>query len=330
MTLQNEPSHDNEPWGWNAGWAAKFAAVVEGDAIAGRVVEEHRTHYRVHTARGVLTGEITGALRRAAVARSDLPGVGDFVVLVPNPSEGPASIVAVLTRTCALIRKAAGEERPQLIAANVDVVFIVTGLDGDYNPARISRFIELVTRSGATPVVIANKIDLAENLDAVRAELAATFPGIDCHLISARVSTSGEKLLPHFAEGKTAALVGASGVGKSTLTNQLLGREAQATGDVRTYDSRGRHTTTHRALFPVPGGGFLIDTPGMRGVEIWDETADLTVPDDYGDIEHIAAQCRFRNCRHITEPGCAVLKAINAGELDGERVASFRAKSGKG
>ena len=184
---------------------------------------------------------------------------------------------------------------PQLLAANVDVVFIVTGLDGDFNLARIERFLALVHDSGTTPVIVANKTDLSTDATAQSALIAGIAPGIPVHLTGARVGLGLTGLADYFADNRTVALIGSSGVGKSTLINRLLGREAQATGEVRGHDSRGRHTTTHRQLLLRPGGGAIVDTPGMRGLEVWNATAPEAA--GFDDIETLAASCKFRNCR---------------------------------
>ena len=306
--------------GWNGEWQHKFEPYCSDRLAPGRVVGEHRTHYQVNTGEIELSAEITGRLRNSADQRSDLPGVGDFVAVRPADGDGPATIEAVLARTSALIRKASGEERPQLLAANVDVAFIVMGLDGDYNLARLKRFLAVVRDSGAMPVIVANKVDLFGEADIVT-EIGEAAGGVPVHPISARDGSGVQALEVYFEGNRTAVLIGSSGVGKSTLTNQLLGRAAQATQEVRAHDSRGRHTTTHRQLFLRPNGGAMIDTPGMRGLETWNATE--VVEANFDDIEALASACRFRDCKHRSEPGCAVLTAVARGELDAGRVATF-------
>jgi ribosome biogenesis GTPase / thiamine phosphate phosphatase len=305
--------------GWNAAWQNKFDALGDLGLVPARVVGEHRTHYDVRVGEIELMAEVTGRFRNEAVQRSDLPGVGDFIAMQVNPGSGPAMIEAVLPRTSELIRKASSEERPQLIAANVDVFFIVTGLDGDFNLQRIERYVALVRTSGALPVIVANKIDLADDVEAMLAAIAVAVPGVAIHAISAR--QSAHVLEGYFSGNKTIALIGSSGVGKSTLTNQLLGSSVQATQAVRDHDSRGRHTTTHRQLFIRASGGFIIDTPGMRGLEVWDE-AKAAEP-DFSDIEALSSQCKFRDCKHAKEPGCAVRAALQSGSLDAEHFARY-------
>lgn len=308
-------------FGWTEQRQGSFAAHATEGLIPGRVVGEHRTHYQVATDHGELTATAPGRVRHAAATHADLPGVGDFVALLPSPGDGPGTIEAVLPRTSALIRKASGKEAPQLLASNVDVVCIVTGLDGDYNLARIQRFLALVRDSGATPVIIANKTDRAADVAAIRAEIAAAAPGIALHTLSARAGLGVSEVEAYFDGNRTLALIGSSGVGKSTLINKLLGRDAQATQDVRGHDSRGRHTTTHRQLFLHPGGGAIIDTPGMRGLEVWNEQA--TADSAFDDLEALALTCKFSNCRHQTEPACAIRAAVAAGTLTAERAQKF-------
>jgi ribosome biogenesis GTPase / thiamine phosphate phosphatase len=314
-------------YGWTVARGNAFAAHAASGFVAGRVTGEHRTHFEVMTEQGEVRGEVTGRLRNETVARSDLPGVGDWVGLRPSGGDGPASIEVVLPRTSALIRKASSEERPQLVAANVDVVFVVTGLDGDFNLARIERFLTLVRESGARPVIVANKVDLVADASAMLAQIAELAPGVALHGMSASEGAGVAELTGYFEGNTTVVLIGSSGVGKSTLTNALIGREAQATGDVREHDSRGRHTTTHRQLFLRPLGGAMIDTPGMRGLETWQAMAPPV--DTFDDVAELALSCKFRDCAHGREPGCAVQAAVKRGELTGERVAASMAVAGK-
>jgi ribosome biogenesis GTPase len=207
------------------------------------------------------------------------------------------------------------------LAANVDLVFIVTAADGDLNLPRIERYLALVRESGSAPVIVLNKADLADDIDGTTDQIAEITPGVPVHAINARDRGGIEVLEPYFAGNRTVGFIGSSGVGKSTLTNELLGRAVQATQEVRAYDSRGRHTTTHRQLFLRSQGGAIIDTPGMRGLEPWN--ASENVGSDFDDIEGLADRCKFRNCRHDSEPGCAVRAAIGRGDLEAERLASY-------
>ena len=310
-----------EAHGWSPQRQRDFAAHAAKGLAPGRVVGEHRSHFRVATNAGELSAEATGRLRNAAAQRSDLPGVGDFVALRPAMGDGRATIEAVLPRTTALVRKASGETRPQLLAANVDVVFIVTAPDGDFNLPRIERLLALVVDSGALPVILLNKSDLATDVKSITDQIATIAPGVAIHAVGAKSGVGIAALAQYFDGNRTVGLIGSSGVGKSTLTNELLGRAAQATQEVRAHDSRGRHTTTHRQLFLRPHGGAIIDTPGMRGVETWNAVDNDGA--NYDDIETLALACKFRDCRHGTEPACAVRAAVERGELEAERVVRF-------
>jgi ribosome biogenesis GTPase len=318
-----------EALGWSDQRRTDFVVRAAAGLIPGRVVGEHRSHFRVATEAIELSAEMTGRLRNAAVQRSDLAGVGDFVALRLATGDGSATIEEVLPRTSALVRKASGEDRPQLLAANVDVVFIVTAPDGDFNLPRIERLLALVADSGATPVIVLNKSDLSDDAAGMTGEITTIAPGVPVHSIGARSGDGIAEIEQYFAGNRTVGLIGSSGVGKSTLTNQFLGRAAQATGEVRAHDSRGRHTTTHRQLFLRPRGGSIIDTPGMRGVERWLPGNDSG--GNFDDIETLALECKFSNCRHEAEPKCAVRAAVARGELDAERVAGYvrRAHEGK-
>ncbi|MBC7832087.1 MAG: GTPase RsgA, partial [Hyphomicrobium sp.] len=246
-----------EAFGWNGERQAEFAAYAAEGLVPGRVVGEHRSHFQVATAAAELSAELTGRLRNAAAQRSDLAGVGDFVALRPSIGDGRATIEEVLPRTSALIRKASGEDRPQLLAANVDVVFVVTAPDGDFNLPRIERLLALVADSSATPVIVLNKSDLTDDVVGTKEQIATIAPDVPVHAISARAGDGIIAIEQHFAGNRTVGLIGSSGVGKSTLTNELLGRAAQVTQEVRAHDSRGRHTTTHRQLFLRPRGGSI-------------------------------------------------------------------------
>jgi ribosome biogenesis GTPase len=309
-----------EAFGWSGQRQRDFAGRAADGLIPGRVVGEHRTHFRVATDAVELSAEMTGRLRNAAAQRSDLAGVGDFVALRLGSGDGRTTIEEVLPRTSALVRKASGEDRPQLLAANVDVVFIVTAPDGDLNLPRLERLLALVADSTAAPVIVLNKVDLTDDVVGAMEQIATISPGVSFHAVSARAHRlSG--IERHFAGNRTVALIGSSGVGKSTLTNALLGRAAQATQEVRAHDNRGRHTTTHRQLFLRPGGGSIIDTPGMRCVEVWNSNNEADK--NFADVEALALTCKFSNCRHETEAKCAVRAAIERGDLDAERVAGF-------
>ena len=304
------------------GWQANTAAiVVPHDRRLARVIAQHRNGYRLHDGVSEFGAQPAPRFLRRSADPEARPAVGDFVLVA---AASPPSIEQVLTRRTVLSRAAAGERHVrQMIATNIDTVFVLMGLDGDFNPRRIERYLVLTQGSGALPVVVLTKLDKvdAATATAALAELTATLPGIELHEINAKDPVSVAPLLAHLGVGATAVLVGSSGAGKSTLTNTLLGVERQATAAVRTTDSRGRHTTTHRSLIQLPGGACLIDTPGMRELK-------LTGDEDLGaasftDIEALALECRFGDCGHGNEPGCAVRAALESGALDSERWLAY-------
>jgi len=304
------------------GWRAPPTplALQAGQRLA-RVIAQHRNGYRLHDGDVEIPAQPAPRFLRRSTPREERPAVGDFV-LASNAN--PAIIETVLERRSLLSRAAAGERHQrQLIAANIDSVFVLMGLYGDFNARRIERYLLLIEGSGAQPVIVLTKIDKVENAasTAMRAELAAAIAHVETHAINAKDPVSVAPLLAHLRAGDTAVLVGSSGAGKSTLTNTLLGVERQATNVVRDHDSRGRHTTTHRALIQLPSGGCLIDTPGMREIKL---TGDETLSGaSFADIEELALQCRFGDCTHGNEPGCAVRAALEAGSLDPERWRAY-------
>jgi len=314
-----------ETLGWNGRWQELCETHISQGLVPARVVGEHRSHYRVASEMAELSAGTTGRLRNAAAERSDLPGVGDFVAVSLSLGDGPATIEVVLPRTSALIRKASGAPEPQLLAANVDVVFIVTAQGGDFNLPRMKRYLALVQQSGAAPVIVVNKSDLGDEIIGSAGVIDGIGPEVPTHAIGARARDGLHVLEQYFRGNRTVALVGSSGVGKSTLTNKLLGRDAQATQEVRGYDGRGRHTTTFRQLLVRPQGGAIVDTPGLRGLELWN--AEDAGERDFDDIERLARQCRFHNCGHKTEPGCAVRSAMARGDLEAERLTDYLAHS---
>jgi len=248
------------------------------------------------------------------------PAVGDWCALTPDGDL--RRVVSLLPRhTCFARGKAAGARAAQVIAANLDLVFVVTGLDGDFSLRRIERYLTLARESGARPAVVLNKSDLCGDAEARRQEAEAVAPGVEVLLASARLDTGLDELRAALAPGRTGAFLGSSGVGKSTMINRLLGEERLATQEVRAFDDRGRHTTTHRELIPLPGGGAVIDTPGLREVGLLGDEAALAQV--FEEVSAVAADCRFADCRHEGEPGCAVQVALERGELSQERVGSF-------
>lgn len=283
-----------------------------------RVVAQHRGHYEVHDGAAQQAAQPGSAFLRPGLKPEARPAVGDFVRLEPGT---PATITEILPRRSLLLRAAAGERyKRQVIAANLDTVLVLTGLDGDWNAARIERYLTLITASGIQAVVVLTKADAAADAAARRDELQARLgAAVPVLALDARSAAARAALAPWLQPGQTLALVGSSGAGKSTLGNTLLGAARQATGTVRRSDSRGRHTTTHRALLQLPGGACIIDTPGMRQLKL---TGEETL-ENFADIEALAARCRFNDCRHGREPGCAVQAAVAAGTLEAERLRSF-------
>ena len=309
------------------GWTPNHESLFEEHRARGlepaRVARQDRERYLVLTAAGARPAEVTGRFRHGAASPAGFPAVGDWVAVRDAAGQGAAAIHAVLPRASSFARRAAGETtEEQVVAANVDVVFLVAGLDGDFNPRRIERYVAAAWDSGAEPVLVLNKADLAADADARVAEVEALAPGVPVVALSAREGTGLEALARWLVPGRTVALLGSSGVGKSTLVNALLGEERQDTGDVREDDSRGRHTTSARELVPLPSGALLLDTPGMRELGLW--SAGEGLAEAFADVEEIAAACRYRDCRHESEPGCAVRSAVADGTLDGERFESWR------
>jgi ribosome biogenesis GTPase len=308
--------------GWDEVWAEKWAG--EPFAAPARILSVHREAYTLATAAGERTGELSGRLRHGVESEADLPAVGDWVSVRLPPGDGIALILDVLPRRTRLARKVPGAETAeQVVAANVDLVIVVAGLDHDYNPRRLERALVLARDGGAEAAIVLNKADLlsAADLGTRVAETRAVAPGVEVVALSAATGEGLGALEACLRPGGTAALIGSSGVGKSTLVNRLLGEERQSTGPVREHDARGRHTTTRRELLRLPGGALLIDTPGLRELQLW--AAPDALEGAFAEVDALAESCRFTDCRHVGEPGCAVAAAAAAGVLDEARLASY-------
>lgn len=325
-----------EQLGWSDAFAASFDRYAHAGYSVGRVAIEHRGAYILYTEQGELTAEVAGKFRHQAENPQDFPAVGDWVVIRARAAERQATIHYVLPRQSKFSRQAVGgKTEEQVVAANVNTVFLVSGLDGNFSLRRIERYLLMAWDSGANPVVVLNKADLCQDVGRCVAAVESIALAVPIVVLSAidpagRGQAEGrrgeqlgiEALRLYLKEGQTIALLGSSGVGKSTITNQLMGQETQAVRSVRQADSKGRHTTTHRELLQLPQGGLIIDTPGMREIQVWAEEDSLQ--ETFADVEALAQQCRFRDCQHQQEPGCAVQEAIVQGNLDASRLFSYQ------
>lgn len=311
-----------EQYGWSEVWATAFAPHAHAGHTPGRVILQHRNGYLVVTDAGELQAKASGRLRHEA-QETGPPAVGDWVALSPNAQDGAATIHAVLPRRTAFMRRAADSaRRTQILAANIDVAFVVTSMNADLNPRRIQRFLAAAMDSGARPVLVLTKSDLSADPQAEAAQVAALETQTLVLTVSAREGVGLEALRLQVKPGETCVLIGSSGVGKSTLVNAFLNEDRMATQAIRASDDQGRHTTSHRQLIPLPGGGLIIDTPGIREVGLID--AEEGVEAVFDDIEHLMQECRFTNCGHVSEPGCAVQAALADGALEGSRWAHFQ------
>ncbi|HKP18878.1 MAG TPA: ribosome small subunit-dependent GTPase A [Gaiellaceae bacterium] len=307
--------------GWAPAFEDHFAPYAADGLEPARVAVEHRGAYVLYTARGEQHAELAGRLRHAAAERGELPAVGDWVAITPTE---PALVQAVLPRKTKFSRLAAtdhGQTIEQVVAANVDVVLLVAGLDGDFNSRRLERYLTLGWESGAEPVVVLTKSDLCADPEAALLEVETAAIGVPVHAVSNVTGEGVDDLRGYFTDGRTVAALGSSGVGKSSLVNRLAGEELMATGDVRA-DGRGRHTTTNRQLLLLPEGGLFLDTPGMRELRLWESEEGLA--QTFDDVAAAAARCRFADCSHDQEPGCGVRAALADGTLTAERYASWR------
>ncbi len=310
--------------GWNDHFAAAFAPHAAAGCLPGRVTLELKGYYEVTGETGARLGQCTGRFINTAAAQADFPAIGDWVAVTPQAGEPTrVHIHAILPRRTKFSRQAAGlEVVEQVVAANVDTVFLVSALDGNYHLHRLERYLAAAWTSGAQPVILLNKADLTDEDPAGRrAEIATVAPDVPVFFISAQTRRGLKALAPYLTPGATIALLGSSGVGKSTLINRLVGEKLQDTQEVRDADGKGRHTTTQRELLVAPGGFIVIDTPGMREIQPWDAAGGVETA--FGDVAALAARCRFRDCTHTVEPGCVVQAALADGTLDLARWQSY-------
>jgi ribosome biogenesis GTPase / thiamine phosphate phosphatase len=309
--------------GWDDGWAEQFAPWADREDVEpARVVVAFNHLYRLHGRDGEIEASLAGRLKHHAASRGELPAVGDWVALRRRAGEASGAVIAVLPRRSHFSRRAAGQVTDeQVVAANVDVVFIVMSMDGDFSVRRAERYLLLARESGATPVVLLTKPDLVADPVQHVADVAAVAAGAPIHILSPRFNEGLDAVAVYLMSGRTAALLGSSGVGKTTIINRILGSDTRRTRDVREADSKGRHTTTNRELVVLPGGGLIIDTPGMRELQLWD--VGPAMRNTFDDVETLARNCHFTDCRHRDEPRCAVKAAVDAGTLGGERLESY-------
>jgi ribosome biogenesis GTPase / thiamine phosphate phosphatase len=309
--------------GWTDSHTTDFEPHAAAGLVPARVSEQHRGAYVVLAEAGELKADLAGRLSHDAAGAGELPAVGDWVAVAPRPDEAAATIQAVLPRTTKFSRKvalAAAEE--QVLAANIDTVFLVTSLNEDFNLRRLERYLTLAWESGAQPVIVLTKADLCDDVEARVLAVEAISFGVPVHAISSITGDGLDLVRSHLEPGRTIALLGSSGVGKSTLVNTLAGEELLAVQEIRESDGEGRHTTTHRQLVLLPEGGLVLDTPGMRELQLWESSEGLG--EAFSDVEELTARCRFTDCAHRTEPGCAILAALEDGTLEEERWTSYQ------
>ncbi len=307
--------------GWSDRLRDEFAPLAAAGLVAGRVSLEHNQFYRVLTGAGERLAEATGRMKHAAGGRDELPVVGDWVGLRLDPSSDRAQIREILTRRTRFSRKVAGRITvEQVLAANIDTVFVVFAIAPSLKARGIERYLAASRRSGARAVVVLNKTDLADDVDARVGEAQAVAGDAPVVAVSAQAGLGLDRMAAYLGDGQTIALFGPSGVGKSSIVNRLVGEERLPTGEVRPWDSRGRHTSVHRELVVRAAGGVIIDTPGIRELQLWESEG---LQDAFADIAELGETCRFRDCRHDREPGCAVKAAVDGGLLAEARYQNF-------
>lgn len=307
--------------GWDSYFESRFEPWVDQGFVPGRVTVQHRGGCVLLTELGELRGEVAGRLRHDSVRSADLPATGDWVVARPRAGEQRATIHGVLERRSKFSRNVAGfATGEQVLAANVDIVFVMASLNADLNARRLERYLTMAWAGGANPVIVLTKADLWDDVGEAMDKVVAVAQGVPVHVTSSVTGEGLGDLFGYFAGSKTIALLGSSGIGKSSLVNALAGDQVQDVRAIRS-DDRGRHTTTRRELVLLPGGGLILDTPGMRELQLWDDEG--AIGSTFDDITQLAARCRFRDCKHSGEPGCAVTAAIAGGELPADRLRSY-------
>ncbi|MDR0266674.1 MAG: ribosome small subunit-dependent GTPase A [Paenibacillus sp.] len=311
-------------YGWNTNWDHEWSNEDRGLHKPGRIIADFGQKYKIYTDEGEIWGEMSGKMKHALQSGSTNPAVGDWVALQLLEGEGRGIIHGILNRKTSISRQKAGtgSAQEQLIATNVDILFLVTSLNDDYNPRRMERYLIMAWNSGVNPVILLSKADLCDDADIKAAEMEMIAPGVPVHVVSALENMGKEAVIGYLQEGVTVALTGSSGCGKSTIVNWLSESAGQRTQGIREDDSRGRHTTTHRELFLLPQGGLMVDTPGMRELQLYDDDGGGW-EQVFADIEAIGEGCRFADCQHKNEAGCAVRAAVESGEVDGKRLQNY-------